>query len=106
MQWFGKFRLEIMDYSITFTENCSPKLSAKLIDCLKSAGLLCENVYEGKNTVYVGATFDCLIDKVSKMLQSVVICYISCILIKYMYISRCSVMINELFLRLMFNLFC
>jgi hypothetical protein len=53
-----------MEYSITFTENCSPKLSAKLIDCFKSAGLLCESVYEGNNSVYVGATFESLVDKV------------------------------------------
>ena len=54
-----------MEYSVTFTENCSPKLSTKLIDCFKSAGLHCESVYEGKNTVYIGATFEALVDKVA-----------------------------------------
>lgn len=53
-----------MEYSIAFTENCSPKLYEKLVECLKSGGLLCESVYDGKNAVYVGATFECLVTKV------------------------------------------
>ena len=53
-----------MEYSIKFTENCSQKLRAKLIDCFKSAGLLCESLYEGETTVYIGATFEALVNKV------------------------------------------
>ena len=53
-----------MEYSIKFTDNCSQKLRAKLIDCFKSAGLLCESLYEGENTVYIGATFEALVNKV------------------------------------------
>ncbi|XP_028413837.1 anoctamin-8-like [Dendronephthya gigantea] len=52
-----------MEYCITFTEHCSTKLSAKLIDCFKAAGLQCESVYEGKNAVYIGANFECLVNK-------------------------------------------
>ena len=54
-----------MEYAITFSDSCSPKLREKIINCLNTSGLLCEPGHEGKETAYVGAKFDTLVNKVS-----------------------------------------
>ena len=53
-----------MEYSVKFSENCPKELRATILDCFKSAGLICELVNEDKNIIHVSATFKALVDQV------------------------------------------